>query len=392
VHDVTLAARSRVTIDTRAIAGLAAAAFATAIEADATVVAERTLSWNYGEPGSSLEHAVEASPTWFFAEGATTGRFSLFYLLMNPGAAPAVVTMDFLPHVGPPVQRTYTIAPRTRLTILVNAVAPSLASADVGAAVRADRPIVVERSMYLSSPTATWVAGTTGAGVTQPMTRWFFGEGSVGPFFDAWVLLANPGSTPATAEVRYLAEDGRVTLTTHTVPAGRRITIRVADDAPALFASSFGIVVTSTNAVPIVAERAMWWPNDGSGWYEGHVATGVPATGHAWGIAGGSAAADGSTESYVLIANTSTRAGLVRITTVFDDGTPAIERDVTIGGQARMTLRMRTFQPEVLGRRFSVFVEAQGASPVDLVVEHSSYSHTTVFWGAGGSAPASPIQ
>jgi hypothetical protein len=189
-----------------------------------------------------------------------------------------------------------------------------------------------------------------------------------------------------------LSEDGRITVTTHTVPVGRRITIRVADDAPMLFASSFGVIVTSTNGVPIVAERAMWWPNDGSGWYEGHVATGLPGTGHAWGVADGIAAADGSSETYVLIANVSATAGLVRVTTVFDDGTAALEQDIAIGGLVRRTLRMRTFQPEVMGKRFSVFVEALGASPVDLVVEHSAYANTTHFWGAGSSAPASPIQ
>jgi uncharacterized repeat protein (TIGR01451 family) len=392
LYDLTLGPRARTTIDTRTIPGLADAPFATAIEAEATVVAERTMSWDYGEPGMSLEHAVEAAQDWYFAEGATTGPFTLFYLLMNPGTVPATATIDFLPQVGPPVQRSYVIAPHTRLTIPVDTVAETLASADLGAAVHADRPIVVERSMYLSTPTTTWIAGTTGAGVTAPLTRWYFGEGSVGPFFDAWILLANPSPTPATAEVRYLSEDGRVTVTTHTVPVGRRITIRVADDAPALFASSFGVVVTSTNAVPIVAERAMWWPNDGSGWYEGHVAAGLPGTARAWGVADGIAAPDGSSETYVLIANTSTRAGVVKVTTVFDDGTPAIEHDVAIGGEVRMTLRMRTFQPEVVGKRFSVFVEAQGPSPIDLVVEHSSYSNTTVVWGAGSSAPASPIQ
>jgi hypothetical protein len=122
------------------------------------------------------------------------------------------------------------------------------------------------------------------------------------------------------------------------------------------------------------------------------VAAGSPGTGHAWGIADGIAAADGSSETYVLIANTSARSGMVRVTTVFDDGTPAAVRDVTIAAEARLTLRMRTFQPEVIGKRFSVFVEAQGTTPVDLVVEHSSYSHTTVYWGAGSSAPASPLQ
>ena len=390
-HDVTLAARSRLTIDTRTIAGLADAAFATAIDADAPVLAERTLTWNFGDPGMSLERAVEASPSWYFAEGSTTGGFALFYLLANPNPVPATVTMTFLPHAGQPIPRVFTIAPRARLTVAVDDIDPALASADLGAAVIADVPIVVERSMYLSTPDAVWTAGTTSAGVTEPLARWFFGEGSVGPFFDAWILLANPGTAPAAVQVRYLSEGGPETVTTHTVPAGRRVTIRVADDAPALYARSFAIVVTATNGVPIVAERAMWWPNDGRGWYEGHVAAGLPAAGPAWGIADGVVSADGHTEAYVLIANPSAAGGLVKVTTVFEDDLPPVERLMAIGPSVRATLRMRTFQPEVVGRRFSVFVEAQGPDPVGLVVEHAAYSDTSQVWGAGSSAPASPI-
>jgi len=392
VQDLDLGPRSRTTIDTHTIAGLEHAPFATAIEAAATVVAERSMTWSYGQPGSSLEHAVEASTSWYFAEGATTGRFSLFYLLMNPGTQPATATIDFLPQVGPPVQKVFTVPAHTRVTVPVNTIDPALAAADLGAAVHSDLPIVVERSMYLSTAATVWAAGTTGAGVPQPLTRWHFGEGAVGPFFDAWILLANPSQTPATVDVHYQSEDGIERITSHVVPVGRRITIRVADDVPAIFASSFGAVVVSTNNVPVIAERAMWWPNDGTGWYEGHVGAGLPGTGHAWGVADGYVSADRREESFVLIANTSTTAGTVQVTTVFDDGTAPVVRTVAIGSLVRMTLRMQDFVPQTVGRRFSVFVEATGASPVDLVVEHSRYSTTFRLWDAGGSASASPIQ
>ena len=84
--------------------------------------------------------------------------------------------------------------------------------------------------MYLSSPTKIWEAGTGGTGVTAPADRWFFGEGATGDFFDAWILLSNPGSTDATVDVRYVADSGADVTRTHTVPAGRRITIRVVDE------------------------------------------------------------------------------------------------------------------------------------------------------------------
>ncbi len=156
-----------------------------------------------------------------------------------------------------------------RVTIPVNTADPGLASADLGGIVGADRPIVAERSMYLSTPTKIWEAGTGGTGVTAPAKRWFFGEGATGDFFDAWILLSNPGSTDATVDVRYVADNGADVTRSHIVPAGRRITIRVVDEDPAMLNTSFATFVTSTNAVPVVAERAMWWRSYEGEWTAG---------------------------------------------------------------------------------------------------------------------------
>ena len=46
------------------------------------------------------------------------------------------------------------------------------------------------------------------------------------------------------------------------MPAGRRITIRVVDEDPAMMNTSFATFVTSTNAVPVGRQRAMWWRAD----------------------------------------------------------------------------------------------------------------------------------
>ena len=43
--------------------------------------------------------------------------------------------------------------------------------------------------------------------------------------------------------------------------------------------------VRSTNAVPIIVERAMWWPQPN--WYEAHNAPGTTVTGTRWALAGG---------------------------------------------------------------------------------------------------------
>jgi uncharacterized repeat protein (TIGR01451 family) len=392
-QEMSLAGRTRTTIDTRAIAGLEHASFGVEIEANEEVVAERTMSWNFGGQGGTTERAVPSSTTWHFAEGATTGGFSLFYLLTNPEAQPATATVRFLPQVGAPVDVVRVIPPFARVTIPVDLEVPSMAEADLGASVTSDRPIVVERSMYLSSSERIWIAGTSGTGLTQPATLLYFAEGASGSFFDSWLLISNPGMTDAAVSVRYVSDNGVDATTTHTVPAGRRITIRVVDDVPTLYNSSFATTVTSTNSVPVVAERAMWWQASEGAWSEGHVAVGHSTPGVLWGTAEGFAAADGSSDSFVLIGNTSAQAGTVKLTALFDDGTAPIERSLPIAASGRLTVHSRNLFPEVVGKRFSMLVESVGASPVPLVVDHSLYwTIDGRLYEGGTTAPGSRIR
>ena len=392
-HDVTLAGRTRLSLDTKTIPGLANAAFGIEVEANERVAVDRTMSWNFGGQGSTMERAVEASTSWYFAEGATTGGFSLFYLLTNPQPVAASATIHFLPQVGAPVDLAVVVPAFARITIPVNTAVPSLASADLGAIVTADRPIVAERSMYLTRDGQTWIAGTAGTGLTQPATRLYFAEGASGDFFDAWLLLSNPGSVDATVTLRYVADNGTDATTTHTVPAGRRLTVRVPDDVPALYASSFATTVTSTNGVPVVAERAMWWQTREGAWSEGHVGIALETPGVEWATADGLAAADGSSDSFVLIANTSAQAGTVKLTALFQDGTAPVERTRAIAATNRITVRVRDVFPEAVGKRFSIVVESVGSAPVPLVVDHSIYWNLgNVMWDAGSSAPATRIR
>ena len=391
--NLTLTGRTRVMLNTATVPGMADAAFGVEVAGNEAVSADRTTFWDLGGREAHSEHAVEASPTWYFAEGATTGRFSLFYLLTNPSSQPANATVTFLRQVGAPIVKQMVVPGYARVTIPVGAADPGLVSADVGGIVSADRPIVAERSMYLSSPTKIWEAGTGGTGVTAPATRWFFGEGATGSFFDAWILLSNPGSTDATVDVRYVADSGADVTRTHTVPAGRRITIRVVDEDAAMMNTSFATFVTSTNAVPVVAERAMWWRSDEGHWTAGHVGVGFTEGGKKWVTADGVAATDGSSDTYALVSNTENRAGMLKVTAVFGDGTAPVERLFAIGPNQRFTIRGRERFPEVVGKGYSFIIESIGAAPVDIVVDHSTYFDMDGrFWAMGTTSPGSKIR
>ena len=92
-------------------------------------------------------------------------------------------------------------------------------------------------------------------------------EGSTGSFFATFVLLANPTSTAATVRGTYLLSSGAPIVKTYTVAANSRRTLNVADEHASLANASVSIKFESTNAVPIVAERPLYFrtPLTGTG-------------------------------------------------------------------------------------------------------------------------------
>ena len=56
--------------------------------------------------------------------------------------------------------------------------------------------------MYRDAPGQSFSGGSVASGVMSPTTSWFFAEGATGPFFDTYLLLANPGDTPGIVTVQ----------------------------------------------------------------------------------------------------------------------------------------------------------------------------------------------
>ena len=97
--------------------------------------------------------------------------------------------------------------------------------------------------------------------------------------------------------------------------------------------------VTSTNSVPIVVERAMYWPGGFFDYYEGHVSAGSTATARRWVVTGGEHDGRYHSQTFVLIANTSVS---------FDAGRP----DAPSRRPARPVRRLRPSScRETAGRR-----------------------------------------
>ena len=181
-HNVVVPPAAHEGIDPSTIPGLAHTTFSSVIEADQPIGVERTMTWDPSGYGSHVETGVVApATTWYLAEGATSGPFALFYLLQNPQATPVAATVRYLRPFGlPPIEKTYTLPPFSRTTIVVDAEGAELASTDVSAVITAASPIVVERAMYYSQPQQPFAAGHESAGVTAPALEWFLAEGAAG--------------------------------------------------------------------------------------------------------------------------------------------------------------------------------------------------------------------
>jgi hypothetical protein len=387
----------RRTVTASQIESMTTAPFATLIESDFPVVVDRTVRWDATGYGAHGETAVDApATTWYLAEGSTSGDFELFYLLQNPGDAAVSATVRFLrPAPLPPVSRTYTLAPRARLTIPVDGI-PDLASTDVSGVVTATLPIVVERAMYLNRPGQPFAAGHGSAGIATPATSWFLAEGATGSFFELFVLIANPSAQAAAVRVDYLLPGGGTLSKAYAIAPESRFTIWVDDEQlPAgsgqrpLASTAVAMRVTSTNAVPIIVERSMWWPQPL--WYEAHNAPGTTVTGTRWALAEGFVGGPKQAETYVLIANTSAAAGTARVILYGENGMLGF-RDVALAPESRTNVAISSFFPGAIGQPFSTIVESMGASPVPIVVERAMYeSPGGVTWAAGTSVVATRL-
>ncbi|WP_239489263.1 SBBP repeat-containing protein [Luteitalea sp. TBR-22] len=404
-----IAPLTRATLNLKNIQGLGTAEFSTLVEADTGLVADRTMVWGPGGYGSHAERGIVTrnQTKWYFAEGATFGPFNLFYLIQNPTTTDAVVKVTYLlPAPAAPLVKTYPVARQSRFNIwvdnegVVDPALAALASTDVSAIVESTNgvPIIAERAMYLDQPGQAFGAGHESAGVNAPATTWFLAEGATGEYFDLFILLANPNPTKAVVEVDYLLTTGQVITRAYEVAGNSRSNIWV-DQEPGLANVALSSRVRSTNGVPIVVERSMWWPGPTSAtWHEAHNSFGETSTGTRWAFAAGEVGGERQTETYVLIANTSAFPARVRATVMFDDGTAPITReDFVFAPTSRDSIVPSVHFPATVGKKFGMLIQsipaAGQSSPAQIVVERAMYSDANgVHWAAGTNALATRLQ
>jgi hypothetical protein len=374
----------RTSLPSHLVALRGAGSFAIEIESDRPVVADREMSWDATGYGASVETLRQPAATWYFAEGTTAADFALFYLLHNPQATAVNATIRYLRPSGPVIEHPVFLPAHSRTTIEVGRFEPTLRGTDVSAEIRADAPIVVERAMYASRHGQPFALGHAAAGARAPAASWFLAEGATGSFFDLFVLIANPGPTPATVALDFLRPDGVTITRTLIVPANARRSVYV-DAIDGLQATAVSTRVTAD--VPVVVERAMYWPGGFFDYQEGHASSGSTGTATRWVLAQGDDGGPRDAQSFVLIANVGSTTGEARLTLLGERG-PGASEIVTLPANSRVTVRVGAGRTDPFG----VLVESLGASAAPIVVEGAYYwSPGGHLWAAGANVLATPL-
>jgi hypothetical protein len=172
------------------------------------------------------------------------------------------------------------------------------------------------------------------------------------------------------------------------VPANGRLTIDIEQEGSTVL-NNAAVATRVVSTLPVVVERAQYWPNAPSQWYEAHNAFGVTAAGTAWGLAEGQTGRFESALSYILLANNTGGAATVTVDFIREVDAP-VTRTFNVPANSRFSVGIgpSATVPELNDERFGAIV----TSTVPIVVERAMYWNANgEFWSAGTDATATPL-
>jgi hypothetical protein len=343
-YDMHLDANSRMTLKANDV--MPNAEFGTIVTTDLPAYVERSMY--FGHAGHSAAGARQTSKTWYLAEGSTVPPFDTWVLLMNPNPVPTLAQLRFMREDGSVVERTELVPAMGRKSVYVNIL---FTASGFATQVSSDQPIVVERAMYFDNDQG----GHDTLATPAPGRTWFLAAGASRGGFDTWLLVENPGATPATVKVSFLSDAGTVvTQPLFVLPHSRNSLLT----DPLMPNAAYGIRVDSDT--PIVAERAVYFDNGRAGFDSAAVAS--PAT--EWFLPEGSTT--GSFEEQLNVLNPQNQPVNVQVDFRPEDGDPPPPQRFSVGATSRTTIDIN---PQVQDSNVALRVTAD--KPI--VVERVSY-------------------
>ncbi len=257
----SLRPKSRMTIHVDNL--LPASNVSTKVVSNIPIAVERAMYFVYNGSAGVIDggHGAKAvnAPglSWFMAEGYTAGGFDTWLLVQNPNPKPATCVATFMKPGGATQDFSFQVAGDSRYTLPVDAL-PGMGATEFSTRLSADIPVIAERAMYFNYNGLT--GGHDVIGAPAPKTTWYLAEGYTAGSFDTYILIQNPGTTPASVSIQYLLSTGGTVNKTYTVAANSRSTIQV-DLIPELSQAAFSSIVSSNTA--IIVERAMYFNYNG---------------------------------------------------------------------------------------------------------------------------------
>jgi YVTN family beta-propeller protein len=387
--NITVPAMQRLTMTLNTLSEIGDGAVSTIVTSTGGVplVVERTMRWDKSGYGASGDKAVEGPATnWYFAEGSQ-GYFFTYVLLANPQTTSNTATVTYFREGDTPITRTYDLAPQSRTTLDLGADA-ALINRSFGFQVQFAQPGVAERAMYFGK-NPFWTGGHESAGVTSPATDWLLAEGATGPFFETFILLANPNATDAEATVTFLPAGGSPVVKTKTIPANGRLTINIEQEDPALANAAVATHVHAT--LPVVAERSQYWPDPAPQWYEAHNSFGITSPDTKWGLAEGRVGQAATYQTFILLANPGESDADVSVQFLHENGGAPITRTFTVHAMSRLNVWVGGADsdvPELVDENFFTVI----TSDRPIAVERSMYANANgQTWAAGTNATATRL-
>jgi IPT/TIG domain len=271
--------------------------------------------------------------SYFFAEGSTREGFDEWLSLQNPLPSPLEVTATYmLGGAQPPVTRTYSLEPLSRLSVNVNQeVGPGQ---DVSVRLLADGEFYAERPMYFNYKKGqagySWTGGHVAAGVVTPARDWYFAEGTTRPGFEEWICLQNPNSEEVVANINYTTMGAPASRKDYRLPPQSRVSVFVNGDVGPGLDVSTKVHCDS----PIVAERPMYFDYGGK-WDGGHDVMGTTSPETKWYFAEGSTRP--GFEEWLAVQNLNDQDTRITCHFLKSDGARE-DRSYTVSANSRWTL------------------------------------------------------
>jgi hypothetical protein len=272
--------------------------------------------------------AQGTSPTltsYYFADGDTSGGTHTAIALLNTTETNAAVTLTFLHAEQAERTSSVRVPAHTQLPVDLNELAGSEQHVST---------IVTSTTRIAAQCTVSYAGADDAIALPAqaPSTRWYEAEGYAGGSFQTSLVIANPNSSDATADVQFLPFNGRS-------PTDVQVTVRprsnlTIDANRYMSKQSFSMIVTSDTGVVIA--RTMRFGVHHRGATVGH---GSALASTSWVFAVGDASASRQTFLTILNPNQSS-AATVTATFYNSKGRPVGNRTIVVNPLRRGNIKL----------------------------------------------------